>query len=164
MITKFRFWILGIVIAGVLIFSAFQIMGKDKVPQQPYKVVFTDSDIEIRHYPSAHLVKVRKEGEFESTRYAGFRALAGYIFGGNMAEQKIAMTAPVIYSHNESDHVSEMSFVLPQEVPPGTQPSPQSKEIFFETTQSSYYAVISRGGMAESENFKENGSNLALGS
>lgn len=155
MFTNSRFWIFWIFIAVVLGFSAFKIKGKNRVPQQVYKVIFADSDFEIRHYPSAHLVKVRKEGEFESTRYSGFRALAGYIFGGNSAEQKIAMTAPVIYTHNESERVSEMSFVLPQEVPPGAQPSPQSNEIYFETTPPAYYAVISRGGWPSQKTLKK---------
>lgn len=136
-------WVFGIVL---FTFSAYQIMAVDKTPRQHYKTVFQDGDLEIRFYPSAHLARVKKTGNFEESRYAGFRTLAGYIFGGNAASQKIAMTAPVIYHHDTEANVADMAFVMPDEVEPGKQPNPNSQEVFFEVTQPAYYAVVSRGG------------------
>jgi hypothetical protein len=146
MFTFFRIWHLWVFLLLIILFSGIRIMAVDKTPQQNYRVVFTDGEVEIRYYPSAHLVKVRKDGEFDSSRYAGFRSLAAYIFGDNQTEQKIAMTAPVIYTHDKNTQASEMSFVLPESVPVGSEPSPKSKEIFFEETAPAYLAVISRGG------------------
>jgi hypothetical protein len=146
MFTYFRTWHLWVALILIVLFSGYRIMAIDKTPQQNYRVAFSDGEVEIRYYPAAHLVKVRKDGEFESTRYAGFRSLASYIFGGNQTEQKIAMTAPVIFTHDKDKQASEMSFVLPENVPVGSEPSPKSNEIFFEETAPAYHAVVSRGG------------------
>jgi len=146
MLSKFNLKILVFILVPILLAGIVKLMAQDKTPKQPYTVTKCYAEFEIRKYSESHLVKVRKPADFESGRYAGFRALAGYIFGDNETEQKIAMTAPVIYQHNKSTGVSEMSFVLPQEVTPGTQPKPKNEAIYFEETQPTYYAVISRGG------------------
>eukprot|EP01036_Dinobryon_divergens_P000096 gene96-111_t len=41
---------------------------------------------------------------------AAFNQLAGYIFGGNQPQQKMAMTTPVIFQESNS---RKMSFVMP---------------------------------------------------
>ncbi|WP_299575191.1 heme-binding protein [uncultured Williamsia sp.] len=55
----------------------------------------TDS-VEIRRYGPRIAAETTVEGvDEEKARSDGFRRLAGYIFGGNQAGEKVAMTAPV---------------------------------------------------------------------
>lgn len=52
-------------------------------------------DIEIRRYGPRIAAQTRVSGDGNDARSEGFRRLAGYIFGGNHRDEKIAMTAPV---------------------------------------------------------------------
>ena len=52
-------------------------------------------DVEIRRYGPRIAAETTIDADEEASRNEGFRRLAGYIFGGNTAKTKIAMTAPV---------------------------------------------------------------------
>lgn len=52
-------------------------------------------EIEIRRYGARIAAETTVDADEEAARNEGFRRLAGYIFGGNTAKTKIAMTAPV---------------------------------------------------------------------
>ena len=59
-----------------------------------YEVEAASGAFEIRHYPeSVHAETVVAASEWGASLSVGFRRLAGYIFGGNAAHSKIAMTA-----------------------------------------------------------------------
>lgn len=60
-----------------------------------YTVVEQMGAVEIRHYGPRLAAEATVPGDAVAARNAGFRALAGYIFGGNTARSSIAMTAPV---------------------------------------------------------------------
>jgi hypothetical protein len=63
--------------------------------EPPYSVEQRTDGVEIRRYgPRIAAETTVKAGE-EAARNMGFRRLAGYIFGGNHTDTKIAMTAPV---------------------------------------------------------------------
>lgn len=51
--------------------------------------------LEIRRYDSRIAAQTTVTGAEEQALREGFRRLAGYIFGGNQGQSKIAMTAPV---------------------------------------------------------------------
>lgn len=64
----------------------------------PYAVEAAEGQYELRAY-GAHLVaEVQVRGSRDGAIGAGFRVLAGYIFGGNDRGEKIAMTVPVAQS------------------------------------------------------------------
>lgn len=60
-----------------------------------YAVSKVKGGCELRSYQSHLVASVTVTGDFDSASSQGFRALAGYIFGGNSPQRKIAMTAPV---------------------------------------------------------------------
>lgn len=60
-----------------------------------FTVVERVGEIEIRHYGPRLAAEVQVSGSEEEARNAGFRKVAGYIFGGNRTKASIAMTAPV---------------------------------------------------------------------
>lgn len=60
-----------------------------------HAVLVEDGRYEIRQYEPTIVAQVEVAGDLNDASNAGFRKLAGYIFGGNTARTKIEMTAPV---------------------------------------------------------------------
>jgi hypothetical protein len=60
-----------------------------------YQVVERGPALEVREYQGSLVAETVVEGTREEAGNEGFRRLAGYIFGKNRGERKIAMTAPV---------------------------------------------------------------------
>ncbi|KAL6747696.1 SOUL heme-binding protein [Haematococcus lacustris] len=84
------------------------IFGIRREEEPGYKVVSKYPEFEVREYAPQIRAEVTMNGSMDSQMGPAFRALAGYIFGGNEARpaagsegaaaavaQKIAMTAPV---------------------------------------------------------------------
>lgn len=80
--------------AGLLGFAA----GKEalaKYEEPKFEVLRKEQDIEIRQYPAVIAAEVVVSGTKDKAANQAFRILAGYIFGKNVARDKIAMTVPV---------------------------------------------------------------------
>ena len=83
----------------------------------------------------------------------GFRVLAGYIFGGNAEEEKIAMTAPVQQSMAGE---KEMAFMMPAEYALEDLPAPEDQRVSFREAPAYTAAVIQFSGWASAEKADEN--------
>lgn len=59
-------------------------------------------EVEIRTYDARIAAQTVVTGDSDAARNAGFRKLAGYIFGANAGRTSIAMTAPVAQSPAEA--------------------------------------------------------------
>ena len=97
-----------------------------------------------------------KSGRYDGNEDNGFRTVAGYIFGGNQAQQKIAMTAPVIM--NMSDSNASMSFVMPSQYQMEELPTPNSNKVQITQQAALVLAVIRFGGFASQNNSRGLGS------
>jgi hypothetical protein len=76
--------------------SALLIFGvRTGTEEPPHSVEKLGDGVEIRTYETRIAAETTVTDTEEGARSAGFRRLAGYIFGGNHANTKIAMTAPV---------------------------------------------------------------------
>ena len=65
------------------------------VEEPKFSLVLKDGTFEVRDYPGLVVAEVSVGGDRNAASNAGFRLLAGYIFGGNAGQKSIAMTAPV---------------------------------------------------------------------
>lgn len=63
-----------------------------------YTVEARTGAIELRAYPAHLAAEVRVRGSRDAAVGTGFRVLAAFIFGGNEAKAKVAMTTPVAQS------------------------------------------------------------------
>jgi hypothetical protein len=84
--------------------------------QQPFTVLRTFDDFELRLYPAHVLVQVQAKGDFASAGSQGFGPLFRYISGNNAAAARIPMTAPVLQAPIPADAAAQsftVSFVLP---------------------------------------------------
>lgn len=76
--------------------------------QVPYTVERTlQSGVEIRRYDSTVVAETLIEGgSYSEAGNAGFRRLAGYIFGANRGDAKIAMAAPVAMAPDSGQRIA----------------------------------------------------------
>ncbi len=105
-----------------------------------------EKNIELRDY-GASILAVTSMG---ANGNGGFSTLAGYIFGGNTAEQKIAMTAPVRTSMAGSE-TQEMAFFMPSKFDENTLPEPNNPDIKLRPINEYAAAVIIFSGKASPE-------------
>jgi hypothetical protein len=112
----------------------------------PYTVVKDYGDIEIRKYEASLFTSVKMpSGSYQKSSGNGFRMLAGYIFGGNESNEKIAMTSPVSMSLEDS---MTMMFMVPGKYKEKDLPAPNNKEIKIVEQPSKIMATITFGGWA----------------
>jgi hypothetical protein len=92
----------GRLLAALLVAAAVAEPGAARAAEEPVHVVLErDGRFELREYAAVVIAETVVEGDLASASTAGFRRLAGYIFGGNRsvreggASERIDMTAPV---------------------------------------------------------------------
>jgi hypothetical protein len=76
------------------------------VERAHYSVEISEQPFEVRDYAPAIVASVQVDGAREDAVNAGFRILAGYIFGDNQTQGKIAMTAPVTQSESAGQRIA----------------------------------------------------------
>lgn len=84
-----------------------------------YRSILQETPFEIREYPSLIAAEVTVYGDRSEAVSAGFRLLAGYIFGGNTRKQSIAMTAPVIQNESPNEKIAMTAPVMQSPDPSG---------------------------------------------
>jgi SOUL heme-binding protein len=116
--------------------------------------------LEIRRYDARIAAQTTVDADEERARSQGFRRLAGYIFGRNNGNAKIAMTAPVGQQRGPSasgqriamtapvsaeagrDGAWVIQFFMPAEWTLETLPEPKDKSVELVTVPSQTFAVL----------------------
>lgn len=95
-----------LVVVGI--FLAWNVWGyfSSNVEQAEYVVVKKADGYEVRTYAPHIAAQTTVSGTYEQALNEGFRIIAGYIFGGNTAKQKVAMTAPVTEQKAEGEKLA----------------------------------------------------------
>jgi hypothetical protein len=111
-----------------------------------YQVLTQDGKFEIREYPALRVVRTAAgDGDF--------MRLFRYISGGNEAEQKIAMTAPVLMKHQGENQ--GMSFIVPRDVAAGKVPAPKDAAVTMDQLPAGHFAVYRFSGGRNEANEQE---------
>jgi len=146
--------IIGILGVLVLIFAVAQVIlaqTTQKIEEYPYVVVEKRDGYEIRRYESRNFTYVSMpKSDYKTNSSRGFRVLAGYIFGDNEANQKIAMTSPVTMDVSESDSM-EMMFLIPAEYQIDELPNPSNRNVKFKTVPAKLVAALQFGGWSNDD-------------
>lgn len=123
---------------------------------------------EVRRYAPTVVAEVIVPGPADEAGNQGFRILAGYIFGANRGErriamtapvtqaaapQKIAMTAPVTQAEAEGGFV--VRFTMPGEFTLETLPEPVDPRVRLKALPSGRFAVIRYSGTWSQANYEE---------
>lgn len=108
------------------------------VEQAGYSISKKLGGYEIREYPSHIEAQTTVSGTYDEALGDGFRIIAGYIFGGNVKNESITMTAPVTAQSSSSEKIAMtapvtartqgglrvISFVMPKKYTLATLPKP----------------------------------------
>jgi hypothetical protein len=143
-----------------VITQSFTIMSTKNTENQQYTVVLKEKEFEVRFYPATTIATINSSAKsYKELSGSGFRKLAGYIFGGNESDTKIAMTTPVHMDIN--DTMSSMSFIMPTKYSQENLPKPNDPNVIIKKTKDEYVAAINFGGFASDNDMKVYSSKLA---
>ncbi|MFN5416305.1 MAG: SOUL family heme-binding protein [Flavobacteriia bacterium] len=146
-------WILSSAVFALTIIVLIMSFTSKNVETPKYEVLKTLDEAEIRLYPSMLVAKTSlADKSFDDQGSNGFRAIAGYIFGGNENNQKIAMTSPVVMNMGDS---SSMYFVMPKEYKKEDLPKPSSNAVVISEVAAKTLAVVSYGGYSSDKKIEE---------
>ena len=116
-----------------------------KYESQPYEVVKSMGDIELRYYPPSVMAEVQSANNSNNN----FSDLFRYITGNNARNEEIAMTTPV-HMQNDGNN-NRMAFVLPKKYKEDTAPTPSNSNIKIYTSEAGYFAAIRYGGYSNAD-------------
>jgi hypothetical protein len=133
------------------------------IEQPRFRVVQKFDDFEIREYAAQVVAETEVSGTRESAGNSGFRLLAGYIFGKNRGERKIAMTAPVTQAEGKKIAMTApvtqapsgsgqdgarwlIHFMMPSEYSIETLPEPLDPAIHFRLIPARRVAALAYSG------------------
>lgn len=160
-------WIVTLSVCSVLIGCSLLGSLMSNVEQPTYQVESSLDSFEIRRYAPMILAEVTLDGSREESISAGFRLLADYIFGNNVVEQRIAMTAPVEQKRSkkiamtapvqqqEANGTWTVSFVMPAQYSMKTLPKPIDKRVLLREVSAKRYVAITFSGTSSEANIKE---------
>ena len=128
-----------------------------------FVVAVHEGEFEVRDYPALVAAEVSVSGNRDEAANAGFRLLAGYIFGGNTRRQSIAMTAPVVQQRSNSEPIAMTApvmqsggagawvirFVMPSAYTLETLPMPNDARVHLIPVPAARYAVVRFSGLAQ---------------
>jgi hypothetical protein len=122
---------LGRVALSVLGLFIFTLGAAMSIEEPKYQVLVAEGPFEHRLYKGFVVAETELVGDFDSASRTGFRRVAGYIFGDNLAptgeSRKIAMTAPVTVEPKEAGW--RLHFVMPSQEGLSTLPKPNNPDV-----------------------------------
>jgi len=138
--------IFGIILILFVISQLFFLNSQRNIETYAFTIIDSYETIEIRQYEASLFTSVQMpSNNYRKTSSKGFSVLAGYIFGGNDKEEKIAMTSPVAMSLKDS---TTMMFLVPKKYTRDNLPVPNDSSIEFKDVPEKKVAAISFGGWA----------------
>ena len=174
---KKRLWLGLLVTLFMLVTTAVVIyaLGGGRSYEEPdYELIEKLGTIEIREYAPYLVAETTVNGDAESAGNEGFRILAGYIFGDNQGEKKIAMTAPVNQERDTGSKIAmtapvtqeraggqfKIRFMMPSEYTMETLPKPNDTRITIRQVPASKFAAIRYSGTWSQKNYDKHWSEL----
>jgi len=136
------------------------------IEEPRYTIVRAYSDFEVRRYDAYVVAETTVRAPAEDAASQGFRALAGYIFGGNKGARKIEMTAPVAQTstriamtapvtQSASAGAYVIQFSMPAEWTMETLPEPVDPDVTLHTMPARTLGVIRYSGTWSQSRYEE---------
>ena len=149
--------LLVVILIAFTFVQLYLIFGQRNIERYPYVVVKKYKQFEIRRYEATLFTSVKLSTKgYKISSSKGFSILAGYIFGNNERNEKIAMTSPVSMSLEDS---MTMMFMVPKKFNKDMLPKPNQSGIEFKEEPAKNLAAIGFSGWADDatiEKYKQN--------
>lgn len=161
-------------ILASLFLAGCSLVGIRNSAEAAYTVMLQDNEIEIRTYQAQLIAETLIEADYADSGSIGFNRLAGYIFGNNRKQEKMAMTTPV-YREQQSEKIAmtapviqqktanqwRMAFVMPSEYTLSTLPEPLDPLVKIKTVPGKKVAVIRYSGSLSEEKINQKARQLS---
>ena len=146
-------------LTAALLLAASPMKAQETMSKMMYKSTETPAysvdravgEAEIRSYAPRIVAEVTVPGSRSGAINAGFRILAGYIFGGNEGAAKVAMTSPVTQTAvggAGDDGPWVVQFTMPSQYTIGSLPKAKDASIRFVPQPSDRQLVLQFPGLA----------------
>ena len=162
-----------IAIITAVFLSGCSVFGVRSADEPNYQILNDFGYIQIRQYPALVVAQTELTADYKKSSSQGFQRLAGYIFGKNKKQQKIAMTAPVIQQQEaetmamtapvlqqKTGAVWLMAFVLPQGYSVASAPLPLDTAVIIKEIPGKKTAVIRYSGSLSEAGIEEKAEEL----
>jgi hypothetical protein len=169
-------FIISLFTAGILA-GCGTIESVTNIEEPAYKLLRQDGDFELREYNPMIIAEVTVRGTLDEASGRGFRLIADYIFGNNLAKssqasekiamtapvtmtregEKIAMTAPVTMTpaNSSAQDAWRMHFVMPSRYTMATLPTPKNSAVKLREVKSQKVAALRFSGFSGEEKVTE---------
>ena len=133
-----------------LLISCLVMESAMAIEEPKYEVRTSQAPFELRHYAPTLIAQTIVEGDMDTASNKGFRLIADFIFGNNLASDseqaaKIAMTAPVTVEPQTASMAGaqqwRVHFVMPSQYTLATIPKPNNSAVTLHTLPSKYFVV-----------------------
>lgn len=143
----------GVIFLVFIIIQIYAMRSRSSIESYPFELVKKYDKFEIRKYEASLFTSVKlSTNEYKKGSRKGFSVLAGYIFGGNETNEKIAMTSPVAMSLEDS---MTMMFMVPKNLKKENLPKPNASNIEFREELAKKVAAITFGGWANDKRIEK---------
>jgi len=153
------YYIVGTLLALMLIWVIGSYLVIWSIEEPAYKVIEQKDGYEIREYAPYIKAEVTVTGSYDEATRQGFRLIADYIFGNNVAKESISMTTPVLEATNAptSEKIAmttpvletatgntsrNIAFVLPSKYTLDTLPRPNNNAVSLVAVPTRTVAVL----------------------
>ena len=151
-----------------IIFLLFFAMPAHATEEPEFQVIRKIGDIEVRQYSGYTVAETMVSGPSSDAGSKAFPILAGYIFGKNKGDRKLAMTAPVTQAavpiklemtapvtQTAASGGFLVQFVLPKNVTLGNAPEPLDERVHLREIAPHRLAVIQFSGFWSEANYND---------
>jgi hypothetical protein len=153
---------LGVAVVAAGVFSQMR-----RVEEPKFTLVEQSGAFELRDYPALLVAEATVKGERTIAINQGFRVIADYIFGNNIAAEKVAMTAPVTQQASEAVAMTApvtqqaagdswtVRFIMPSQYTLETLPKPKNTSVTIKQIEGQRVLAIRFSGAADDQMLKD---------
>ncbi|MEC7987642.1 MAG: heme-binding protein [Myxococcota bacterium] len=142
--------LLGLGLGVIGLWTGYTVAFESRLASPKHQILLSDGAFQIRKYEPFIVAQTQTQHGREELN-KGFRILAGYIFGRNQAQEKMAMTAPVMQTVHEKN--MDVAFFMGNVQAISDLPEPIRRDVIFDTIDWGQVATLRFSGSGKEDRF-----------